>query len=294
MQTKNILVTGACGQLGNEMQLQAAQNRQHRWFFTDVCSVSDGTAVVSLDITDRTAVDSFVEGNAIDVIVNCAAYTAVDRAEADEERALLLNATAPGYLAEAIERRGGQLIQISTDYVFDGTAHTPYVEDAATCPASAYGRTKLAGEKAVLAANPSAMIIRTAWLYSTFGNNFVKTMLRLGREKEQLGVIFDQIGTPTYARDLAAAIMTAINQGIVPGIYHFTDEGVTSWYDFTLAIHRLAGITTCHVRPLHTSEYPTPAARPHYSVLDKTKIKQTYGIEIPHWEKSLYECIKSL
>lgn len=294
MQTKNILVTGACGQLGNEMQLQAAQNRQHRWFFTDVCSVSDGIAVVPLDITDRTAVDSFVEGNAIDVIVNCAAYTAVDRAEADEERALLLNATAPGYLAEAIERRGGRLIQISTDYVFDGTAHTPYVEDAATCPASAYGRTKLAGEKAVLAASPSAMIIRTAWLYSTFGNNFVKTMLRLGREKEQLGVIFDQIGTPTYARDLAAAIMTAINQGIVPGIYHFTDEGVTSWYDFTLAIHRLAGITTCHVCPLHTSEYPTPAARPHYSVLDKTKIKQTYGIEIPHWEKSLQECIKSL
>ena len=276
------------------MQLQAAQNRQHRWFFTDVCSVSDGIAVVPLDITDRTAVDSFVEGNAIDVIVNCAAYTAVDRAEADEERALLLNATAPGYLAEAIERRGGRLIQISTDYVFDGTAHTPYVEDAATCPASAYGRTKLAGEKAVLAASPSAMIIRTAWLYSTFGNNFVKTMLRLGREKEQLGVIFDQIGTPTYARDLAAAIMTAINQGIVPGIYHFTDEGVTSWYDFTLAIHRLAGITTCHVCPLHTSEYPTPAARPHYSVLDKTKIKQTYGIEIPHWEKSLQECIKSL
>ena len=294
VQTKNILITGACGQLGNEMQLQAAQNRQHRWFFTDVCSVSDGSAVVPLDITDRTAIDSFVEENAIDIIVNCAAYTAVDRAEADEERALLLNATAPGYLAEAIERRGGQLIQISTDYVFDGTAHTPYVEDAATCPASAYGRTKLAGEKAVLAANPSAMIIRTAWLYSTFGNNFVKTMLRLGREKDQLGVIFDQIGTPTYARDLAAAIMTAINQGIVPGIYHFTDEGVTSWYDFTLAIHRLAGITTCHVRPLHTSEYPTPAARPHYSVLDKTKIKQTYGIEIPHWEKSLQECIESL
>ena len=294
VQTKNILITGACGQLGNEMQLQAAQNRQHRWFFTDVCSVSDGSAVVPLDITDRTAVDSFVEDNAIDAIVNCAAYTAVDRAEADEERALLLNATAPGYLAEAIERRGGQLIQISTDYVFDGTAHTPYVEDAATCPASAYGRTKLAGEKAVLAANPSAMIIRTAWLYSTFGNNFVKTMLRLGREKDQLGVIFDQIGTPTYARDLAAAIMTAINQGIVPGIYHLSDEGVTSWYDFTLAIHRLAGITTCHVRPLHTSEYPTPAARPHYSVLDKTKIKQTYGIEIPHWEKSLQECIESL
>ena len=206
----------------------------------------------------------------------------------------MLNATAPGYLAEAIERRGGQLIQISTDYVFDGTAHLPYTEEQPTCPASAYGRTKLAGEKAVLAANPSAMIIRTAWLYSTFGKNFVKTMLRLGREKEQLGVIFDQIGTPTYARDLAVAIMSAINQGVVPGIYHFTDEGVTSWYDFTLAIHRLAGITTCKVRPLHTAEYPTPANRPHYSVLDKTKIKQTYGIEVPYWEDSLAECIRQL
>ena len=276
------------------MQLQAALHPQYRWFFTDVYSVSDGSVVVPLDITDRTAVDSFVEENAIDIIVNCAAYTAVDRAEADEERALLLNASAPGYLAEAIECRGGQLVQISTDYVFDGTAHLPYTEEQPTCPASAYGRTKLAGEQSVLAANPSAMIIRTAWLYSAFGNNFVKTMLRLGREKEQLGVIFDQIGTPTYARDLAVAIMTAINQGVVPGIYHFTDEGVTSWYDFTLAIHRIAGITTCHVRPLHTFEYPTPAARPHYSVLDKSKIKQTYGIEIPHWEESLCECIKSM
>ena len=267
------------------MQLLEKINPRHSYFNTDVAE---------LDITDQTAIEAFVEENAIDGIVNCAAYTAVDKAEDNEGLCTKLNAEAPAYLAHAIGQRGGWMIQISTDYVFDGTAHTPYVEDAATCPASAYGRTKLAGEKAVLAANPPAMIIRTAWLYSTFGNNFVKTMLRLGREKEQLGVIFDQIGTPTYARDLAAAIMTAINQGIVPGIYHFTDEGVTSWYDFTLAIHRLAGITTCHVRPLHTSEYPTPAARPHYSVLDKTKIKQTYDIEIPHWEKSLQECIESL
>lgn len=290
----NILITGACGQLGNEMQLQAVQNQQHRWFFTDVCSVTSGSVVAPLDITDRAAIVSFIDVNAIDIIVNCAAYTAVDRAEADEERALLLNATAPGCLAEAIERRGGKLIQISTDYVFDGTAHLPYTEEQPTCPASAYGRTKLAGEKAVLAANPSAMIIRTAWLYSTFGKNFVKTMLHLGSERSDLGVVFDQIGTPTYARDLAAAVMTAINQSIVPGIYHYTDEGVTSWYDFTKAIHRIAGITTCHVRPIHTSEYPTPAARPHYSVLDKTKIKQTYGFEIPHWEESLRECIESL
>jgi len=291
----NILVTGACGQLGNEMQLQAAANPQYTWFFTDVVSADGGVAPVGpLDITDAVAIEAFVQEREIDVIVNCAAYTAVDRAEDDEAKALLLNATAPGYLAAAIERRGGQLIQVSTDYVFDGTAHTPYTEDLPTCPASAYGRTKLAGEQAVQAANPSAMIIRTAWLYSCFGNNFVKTMLRLGREKEQLGVIFDQVGTPTYARDLAAVIMTAIAQGIAPGIYHFSNEGVISWYDFTKAIHRIAGITSCHVRPLHTAEYPTPAARPHFSVLDKTKIKQTYGIEIPYWEDSLRDCMDKL
>lgn len=291
----NILVTGANGQLGNEMQLQARQNPQHAWFFTDICEADNGLcAVQPLDITDAPAVSDFVETHAIDVIVNCAAYTAVDQAESEPEKAQVLNAAAPGFLAEAIERRGGHLIQISTDYVFDGTAHTPYAEDTSTCPNSVYGRTKLAGEEAVCAANPSAMIIRTAWLYSRFGNNFVKTMLRLGRERQELGVIFDQIGTPTYARDLAAAILTAINRGIQSGVYHFTNEGVCSWYDFTKAIHRLAGITTCHVRPLHTEEYPTPAARPHYSVLDKTKIKQAFGIEIPYWEDSLEACIKEL
>lgn len=291
----NILVTGACGQLGNEMQLQAQQHPGHQWFFTDVVSVDSGIpAVTFLDITDRDAIEAFVADNAIDIIVNCAAFTAVDRAESEPERALLLNATAPGYLAAAIKQRGGQLIQISTDYVFDGTAHTPYTEESSTCPASVYGRTKLAGEEAVMSANASAMIIRTAWLYSRFGNNFVKTMLRLSREKSELGVIFDQIGTPTYARDLAAAIMKAIDSGIVPGIYHFSNEGVISWYDFTKAIHRLAGITTCKVRPLHTAEYPTPATRPHYSVLDKTKIKQTYSIEVPYWLDSLEACIKEL
>ena len=291
----HILVTGACGQLGNEMQLQAQQYPEHQWFFTDVVGAdSSSAAVTSLDITDREAVETFVTDNAIDIIVNCAAFTAVDCAESEAERALLLNATAPGYLAAAIEQRGGQIIQISTDYVFDGTAHTPYAEELPTCPASVYGRTKLAGEEAVMSANPSAMIIRTAWLYSRFGNNFVKTMLRLGREKSELGVIFDQIGTPTYARDLAVAIMKAIDSGIIPGIYHFSNEGVTSWYDFTKAIHHLAGITTCKVRPLHTAEYPTPAARPHYGVLDKTKIKQTYNIEVPYWLDSLTECLKEL
>jgi dTDP-4-dehydrorhamnose reductase len=186
------------------------------------------------------------------------------------------------------------MIQISTDYVFDGTNHTPYTEDEDTCPNSVYGRTKLVGELNVQKLCERSMIIRTAWLYSTFGNNFVKTMIRLGREKAELGVIFDQIGTPTYARDLAVCIMTAIRQGVIPGIYHFSNEGVTSWYDFTKAIHRLAAITTCHVRPLHTAEYPTPAARPHYSVLDKTKIKQTFGIEVPYWEDSLAECVRQL
>ena len=186
------------------------------------------------------------------------------------------------------------MVQISTDYVFDGTKHTPYVETDPTSPASVYGRTKLDGELEAAKYCKRLMVIRTAWLYSTFGNNFVKTMLRLGKEKQELGVIFDQIGTPTYARDLAAVIMTAIEKGIEPGVYHFSNEGVISWYDFTKAIHRIAGITTCHVKPLHTSEYPTPAHRPAYSVLDKTKIKQTYGIEVPYWEESLEECVKKL
>ena len=281
----NILITGCNGQLGNEMQLLEKENPQHTYFNTDVAE---------LDITDQQAIERFVDENAIDGIVNCAAYTAVDKAEANETLCQLLNAEAPAYLAHAVGRRGGWMIQISTDYVFDGTKHTPYVEDDDTCPNSVYGRTKLVGEINVQKLCERSMIIRTAWLYSTFGNNFVKTMIRLGHEKPELGVIFDQIGTPTYARDLARVIMTAIEQGIRPGIYHFSNEGVTSWYDFTKAIHRLAGITTCRVRPLHTAEYPTPAARPHYSVLDKTKIKQTYGIDIPYWEESLADCIEHI
>ena len=280
-----ILITGCNGQLGNEMQLLEKENPQHTYFNTDVAE---------LDITDQKAIEKFVSENAIDGIVNCAAYTAVDKAEENQDLCMKLNATAPDYLAQAIEKRGGWMIQISTDYVFDGTNHKPYTEADSVCPNSTYGRTKLAGEQAVMAGCKKSMIIRTAWLYSTFGNNFVKTMIRLGKEKPELGVIFDQIGTPTYARDLAVAIFAAINQGIVSGIYHFSNEGVISWYDFTKAIHRIAGITTCRVRPLHTEEYPTPANRPHYSVLDKTKIKQTYGIEIPYWEESLVECVKLL
>lgn len=281
----NILITGCNGQLGNEMQLLEKENPQHKYFNTDVAQ---------LDITNPEAIEEFVSNNAIDIIVNCAAFTAVDKAESSQELCLLLNAKAPEYLAAAVAKRGGYLVQVSTDYVFDGTNHTPYTEDEATCPNSVYGSTKLEGEKLAMAACANTMIIRTAWLYSTFGNNFVKTMIRLGQEKPELGVIFDQIGTPTYAGDLAAAIMAAINHGIVPGIYHFSNEGVISWYDFTKAIHRIAGITSCHVKPLHTAEYPTPAARPHYSVLDKTKIKQTYGIEIPYWEESLEKCVAKL
>ena len=280
-----ILITGCNGQLGNEMQLLEEANPQHTYFNTDVAE---------LDITDSAAIEKFVNENQIDGIVNCAAYTAVDKAEDNQELCRLLNTVAPGYLAAAVEKRGGWLIQVSTDYVFDGTNHTPYTEDEPTCPNSVYGSTKLEGEKAAQQACSRTMIVRTAWLYSTFGNNFVKTMIRLGKEKPELGVIFDQIGTPTYARDLAVALFAAINQGVVPGIYHFSNEGVISWYDFTKAIHRIAGITSCHVRPLHTAEYPTPANRPHYSVLDKTKIKQTYNIEVPYWEESLKECILKL
>lgn len=281
----NILITGCNGQLGNEMQLLEKNYPQHTFFNTDVAE---------LDITNQLAINDFVNRNAIDGIVNCAAYTAVDKAETDKELCTSLNTLAPAYLAAAVEKRNGWIIQVSTDYVFDGTHHTPYLETDTPAPDSVYGSTKLAGELGVSKFCKKYMIIRTAWLYSTFGNNFVKTMIRLGKEKPELGVIFDQIGTPTYARDLAIAIMTAINQGIVSGVYHFSNEGVTSWYDFTKAIHRLAGITTCNVKPLHTSEYPTPANRPAYSVLDKTKIKQTYSLNIPYWEDSLKECVDSL
>lgn len=281
----NILVTGCNGQLGNEIQLLEREYPQHQWYNTDV---------QELDITDVNAIRQFVLEHQIDGIINCAAYTAVDKAEEQEELCTKLNAEAPAYLASAVGSRGGWMIQISTDYVFDGTSHVPYVEDDDTCPNSVYGRTKLVGELNVQKLCEKSMIIRTAWLYSTFGNNFVKSMIRLGKERTELGVIFDQIGTPTDAHDLAHVIMTVVRKGIVPGVYHFTNEGVISWYDFAKAIHRIAGIKTCHVRPLHTAEYPTPARRPHYSVLDKTKIKKVYGIEIPYWEDSLKDCLEKI
>ena len=282
---KNVLITGANGQLGNEMRVLSEANKEYTYFFTDVAE---------LDICNEQAVMDFVKANDIKVIVNCAAYTAVDKAEENVELCTKLNADAVGYLAKAAEVNGTEFVQISTDYVFVGTAHIPYQETEPTCPNSVYGSTKLAGEQNALTLCSRSMVIRTAWLYSTFGNNFVKTMIRLGKERDTLGVIFDQVGTPTYARDLARAIFAAIRQGVVPGVYHFSNEGVCSWYDFTKAIHRIAGITDCKVNPLHTEEYPTPAKRPHYSVLDKTKIKNTYQIEILYWDDSLKECISQM
>ena len=280
----NILVTGCNGQLGNEIRLLENEHSEWKFFNTDV---------EELDITNQLAVEQYVAQNAIDGIINCAAYTAVDKAEEDKEKATTLNMVAPAFLAAAVEKRNGWIIQISTDYVFDGKAHTPYKEDDTPCPDSVYGSTKLAGELGAQKFCRKAVIIRTAWLYSSFGNNFVKTMQRLGREREELGVIFDQIGTPTYAADLAKAILTIIKEGIKPGTYHYSNEGVCSWYDFAIAIHRMSGIK-CNVKPLHTQEYPTPANRPAYAVLDKTKIKHAYNIAIPHWETSLKECIDKI
>lgn len=282
---RQILVTGCNGQLGNELQRLAPQYDDIEFHFTDK---------EELDITNRKDVYAFIEQHAISVVINCAAFTAVDKAESEPELCDLLNHVAPGYLAEAVASIGGTMIHVSTDYVFDGTSCTPYKEEDTPNPQTVYGRTKLAGEESVIRSCPGSMVIRTAWLYSTFGNNFVKTMIRLGKEREDLGVVFDQIGSPTYARDLAQAIMKAVEQGIVPGVYHFTNEGVCSWYDFTRAIHRIEGISTCHVRPIHTEEYPVPAKRPHYSVLDKTKISNTFGLEIRWWEDALKECIKEL
>ena len=287
---KNILVTGAYGQLGNEVRILSANYPEYNFMFTDVDS---------LDICDKDELIDFVTGNDIRYIINCAAYTAVDKAEDDAELCEKINATAVKNLGLAAAEAGAGIIHVSTDYVFDGTSCRPYTEDMPTKPCSVYGKTKLKGEKNLLKACPNAIIIRTAWLYSPFGNNFVKTMIKLGSERESLNVIFDQVGTPTYAEDLADAILKAMDQTIDTdhdkgGVYHFSNEGVCSWYDFTIKIHELAGINTCKVNPIETKDYPTKAARPHYSVLNKTKIKQAFNITIPHWEASLKNCIKEL
>ena len=281
-----ILVTGANGQLGNEMRNLSGNDRANRYIFTDV---------QELDITDPARVQAFLSENAVDFVVNCAAYTAVDKAESEIELCRKINAFAVENLAKVSAATGAKMIHVSTDYVYSGTHYMPYVESDAVAPTSVYGVTKLEGEQLLLAANPASVILRTSWLYSPYGNNFVKTMLRLGREREKLSVVFDQVGTPTYAADLAAAIVTILNAPeFVPGIYNFSNEGVCSWYDFTLTIHRMAGIDTCRVSPIDTADYPSAATRPFYSVMNKKKIKATYGVEIPHWEESLQKCIAIL
>ena len=284
----NILITGANGQLGNEMRVLSKEHGKHQYFFTDVIEADD---TYLLDITDKAAVSAFVEAHSIDLIVNCAAYTNVDKAEEDEATAMKINADALAVLGS----QGVRVIHVSTDYVFSGDEHVPCRESDPVAPRTAYGRTKYMGEKNLLAACPEAVILRTAWLYSIYGNNFVKTMIRLGKEKERLGVVFDQIGTPTYAADLAWAIFTVIETPAWhPGVYHFTNEGVCSWYDFTLAIHELAGIKGCQVRPILSEEYQYKTPRPHYSVLDKSKFKKTFGVEIPHWMDGLRRCVSKL
>lgn len=277
-----ILVTGSNGQLGNEMRVLAQSYPNHTYFFTDV---------EDLDITNRAAVADFIKANAIDLIVNCAAYTNVDKAEEDEATAMRINAEALSVLGS----QGIRVIHISTDYVFSGEEHKPCRESDHTAPRTVYGHTKYEGEKRLLAVCPEAIILRTAWLYSSFGNNFVKTMIRLGKERKELGVVFDQIGTPTYAADLAQAIFTVIQTPVWrPGIYHFTNEGVCSWYDFTQTIHHLYGDIDCKVTPILSEEYAYKTPRPFYSVLDKTKFKKTFNVSIPYWVEALERCIKVL
>ncbi len=281
----NILITGANGQLGNE--LKKLENNYSGWnfFYGDLPEV---------DITNKTIIEEFTQQNNIKAIINCAAYTAVDKAEEDKELANKVNAIGPSILAKIAYSEEIQLIHVSTDFVFDGKNFQPYVENDKTAPISAYGETKLNGEQLVLKNCPSAIILRTSWLYSSFGNNFVKTMQRLGSERDQLNVIFDQIGTPTYAADLAGAILKILNSNEQKaGIFHYSNEGVASWYDFAKAIMELSNIE-CKVFPIPTSMYPTPAARPHYSVMNKQKIKDTFKIEIPYWRESLKTCIQEL
>lgn len=282
----NILVTGSKGQLGSEIQKLSA-NYNYNFFFTDKDN---------LDITNSHAVNQFIKINGINIIINCAAYTAVDKAESDEDSADTINHKAVKYLAQCAKEHNIKLIHISTDYVFDGENHLPYKEDDETNPSGVYGKTKLAGEQEIIEINPKdSIIIRTSWVYSTYGANFVKTMLRLGKEKEQLGVIYDQIGTPTYARDLAKAILD-----IFPNIksekveiYNYSNEGVLSWYDFAKEIMRMSK-STCQINPIETYEYPTPAKRPHYSLLNKSKIKNEFNLSIPYWKDSLDECLQKM
>lgn len=285
----NILVTGANGQLGHEMQ-RVAKSSNHNYIFTDV---ADGYE--KLDITNIEDIRNMVKNNNVDIIVNCAAYTNVDKAESDYDTANLINNTAAGNLATAMKEAGGTLIHISTDYVFQGDRNTPCQEDWTTNPLGVYGKTKLAGETAIATTGCNSIIIRTAWLYSQWGKNFVKTMQSLTATHDTLKVVFDQVGTPTFAGDLADVIAHIINtdQTDKTGIYHFSNEGVCSWYDFAKLICKLSG-NTCDINPCYSEEFPSPVKRPHFSVLDKKKIKETFGIKVPYWTDSLEVCIKQL
>ncbi len=292
---KNILVTGANGQLGNEMRI-VAKNSGDNYIFTDVNQV-EGLETTYLDITDLDAVRQCVVANKVDVIVNCAAYTNVDAAETNEELAEKLNAEAPENLAKAMKEVGGLLIQISTDYVFGKEPYNvPCREDQKGTPTGVYGLTKLHGEQRIQVVGCDYIIIRTAWLYSEFGKNFCKTMMNLTATKPQLKVVFDQVGTPTYAYDLAKVIEMVIAKfdGSQVGVYHYSNEGVCSWYDFTKMIAEYNGTTDCDILPCHSDEFPSPVKRPSYSVLDKTKIKEVFGVEVPYWTDSLKKCINNL
>ena len=292
---KTILITGANGQLGNEMRI-IAQESPDKYIFTDVNQV-EGVETIYLDITDLEAVRKIVKENEIQAIVNCAAYTNVDAAETNEALAEKLNAEAPENLAKAMKEVGGLLIQISTDYVFGKEPYNvPCKENQQGTPTGVYGMTKLHGEEKIIATSCNHVIIRTAWLYSEFGKNFCKTMMNLTATKPQLKVVFDQVGTPTYALDLAKAIAVVLEKfdGSQTGIYHYSNEGVCSWYDFTKMIAEYNGTTACDVQPCHSDEFPSPVKRPAYSVLDKTKIKEVFGVEVPYWTDSLKQCINNL
>ena len=295
----NILVTGANGQLGNEIRI-ISKDTADRFVFTDVSQV-EGLETAFLDITDLAAVRGMVSREKIDVIINCAAYTNVDAAETNEDLAEKLNADAPKNLATAMAETGGLLVHVSTDYVFGREPYnTPCREDQKGTPTGVYGLTKLHGEQHIIASGCRHVIIRTAWLYSEFGRNFCKTMLHLTATKPELNVVFDQCGTPTYAYDLAGAIITIVGRwspddaSFPYGVYHYSNEGVCSWYDFTKMIAEYAGRTSCNIRPCHSDEFPSPVTRPAYSVLDKTKIKETFAIEIPYWTESLRRCIENM
>jgi dTDP-4-dehydrorhamnose reductase len=282
-----ILVTGSKGQLGNELRELSGLYPQYHFLYTDVDE---------LDITDHSAVEHYINATQPEAIINCAAYTAVDKAETDEHNAYLINATAPGILARVAAKHNTLFVHVSTDYVFDGKTYSPLAETAETNPVSVYARSKFAGEQEILKHGTKAIIIRTSWLYSAFGNNFVKTILKYGTERGKLSIVYDQTGTPTYAPDLAKTILDIIPQtadfkGV--DLYHYSNEGVSSWYDFASAIVEITGIT-CQLSPIETKDYPLPAVRPYYSVLNKQKIKNAFALEIPYWRDSLKLCIKRM